>query len=185
MSHHILIPAAIVRPIIRLMRSLKDISRLLVRLWVAKIFIDSALTKIAYWPATIILFKYQYTVPLLSPNAAAYLGTGAEFLFPILMILGLGGRLAVFGFFIYNIVCVISYHFLWTPAGSTGLADHINWGLLLLMIMVFGPGKLSLDYLIHKRFGYFTELANWKACTHQFHLHRQKTKGDTTQEPSE
>lgn len=174
MSYHILVPAAVVRPFIRALNLLQDFGLLLVRLWVSKIFIDSALTKIAYWPGTIVLFKYQYAVPLLSPATAAYIGTAAEFIFPILMILGLGGRLAVFAFFIYNIICVISFHFLWTPAGAAGLADHANWGLLLLMVMLFGMGRISLDQLIHKKFGYFVELSSWEAAKAQFHWHRNR-----------
>ena len=109
----------------------------------------------------------------LSPNTAAILGTGAEFVLPILFILGLGGRITVFAFFIYNIICVISFHFLWTPAGSAGLADHVNWGLLLMMVMLYGSGRLSLDHLIHKKWGYLIHESSWKAAKEQFHFHRK------------
>jgi putative oxidoreductase len=90
----------------------------------------------------------------MSPTIAAYLGTGLEFLLPALLVLGLGGRLSIFIFFIYNIFCVISFHFLWTPAGQAGLFDHINWGLLLMLVMFSGPGRLSLDHLLRKRYGH-------------------------------
>jgi putative oxidoreductase len=69
------------------------------------------------------------------------------------LVLGLGGRLCLFVFFLYNITCVISFHFLLTPQGSAGLADHISWGLLLLLLMVHGMGKLSLDHWFHKKWG--------------------------------
>lgn len=174
MSYHILLPAAVIRPFSRFLDKLQDAGLLITRLWIAKIFFDSALTKLAYWPGTIVVFKYQYSVPFLSPVVSAYLGTGAEIVFPILMILGLGGRLSVFGFFIYNIVCVISFHFLWTPSGAAGLADHMSWGLLLLLVMLFGMGRFSIDYLIHKKYGYFIELATWDSVLHQFHFHRNK-----------
>ncbi len=169
MSHHILIPAAIVRPIIKLVDRLKDVGSLVVRLWIAKIFIMSGLTKLAYWPGTIVLFKYQYTVPLMSPVFAAYIGTAAEFIFPVLLILGLGGRLSILAFFFYNVICVISFHFLWTPQGAAGFSDHINWGLLLMMLFLYGSGRISLDHLIHKRWGYLIHTSSWKAAKAQFH----------------
>jgi putative oxidoreductase len=155
---HITIPAKIIRPLLLLLDTLKSLGDLLVRLWVASIFIQSALTKIASWPSTIVLFKYSYHVPLISPVTAAYLGTGAEFFFPVLLVLGLGGRLVVFAFFVYNIICVVSFSFLWTPAGSSGLSDHVNWGLLLMMLMLHGSGKYSLDYFIHRKWGYLFQL---------------------------
>ena len=35
---------------------------------------------------------------------------------------------------------------------EAGLKDHFFWGLLLLIFLMRGPGKLSLDYLIRRRF---------------------------------
>ena len=158
MKHHIMISLRLYGKFLRFFNLLKDFGDLLVRLWIAKIFIQSALTKITDWGATIVLFKYVYTVPYISPVTAAYLGTAAEFILPALLILGLGGRLSVLAFILYNIFCVLSYHFLWTPSGATGLADHINWGLLLMMIMLHGSGRISLDYLIHKRWGHVLQI---------------------------
>lgn len=155
MKHHIVISSQLLGKLLKIFDLLKDVGDLIVRFWLAKIFLLSALTKITDWGATIVLFKYVYTVPLISPVTAAYIGTFAEFFLPIVLILGLGGRLFVFIFFIYNIVCVLSFHFLWTPSGAAGLADHINWGLLLMMLMLHGCGRFSLDFLIHKHWGYF------------------------------
>jgi putative oxidoreductase len=33
-----------------------------------------------------------------------------------------------------------------------GLRDHQTWGLLLLVTLLHGPGALSLDHLIGRRF---------------------------------
>ncbi len=160
MKHHIIIPAKVLGMLLRLLDILKDVGDLIVRLWVAKIFIDSGLTKVADWGATIVLFKYVYHVPFISPVIAAYMGTFAEFFLPIMLVLGLGGRLFIFMFFIYNLVCMVSFHFLWTPDGAAGLADHINWGLLIMMIMLHGSGRISLDYFIHKRWGSLLKAGN-------------------------
>lgn len=146
--------AKIIRPIIRLSEFLTPVGDLLVRLWVAEIFFSAGLTKIQSWSTTVQLFTYEYSVPFLPPNVAALLGTGAELLFPVLLVLGFGGRLLIFLFFIYNIICVVSYHFLWTPEGSMGLDQHINWGLLLMMLMFHGSGKISLDHWLRKKHGH-------------------------------
>lgn len=121
---------------------------LFVRYWVASAFFYSGLTKINTWSSTLFLFKHEYHVPLLSPEVAAYLGTAAELILPVLIILGLGGRLAPFALFIFNIVAVISYPYLLTDAGAIALKDHIYWGLLLAMLCVYGYSKLSMDHII-------------------------------------
>lgn len=154
MRHHIIISARILRPILLLLNFLKDIGDLIARLWVSKVFLSSAISKVVSWGSTLVLFKYDYVVPLLSPNVAAYIGTAAEFILPIFLILGLGGRFWIFCFFLYNVVCVVSFHFLWTPAGVTGLTDHFNWGMLLMLLMFHGSGRISLDYWLHKHYGY-------------------------------
>lgn len=154
MKHHIIVSARLFGRFLWLLNILKDVGDLIVRLWIAKIFLASAMTKIGDWGSTIVLFKYVYTVPFISPVVAAYLGTFAEFFLPVMLILGLGGRLFVFIFFSYNVFCVLSFHFLWTPSGAAGLADHINWGLLIMMLMLHGCGRISLDHFIHKRWGH-------------------------------
>lgn len=152
MDLHIRISAKIIRPVLWLLNALKDVGDLIARIWVAKIFFDSGLSKIVDWGSTIVLFKYDYAVPIISPVVAAYLGTAAEFVLPVLLVLGLGGRFFIFVFFIYNIICVLSFHFLWTPSGSAGLADHISWGILLMLLMFHGSGRISLDHLIHRKY---------------------------------
>jgi putative oxidoreductase len=119
-----------------------------IRLFVAMVFFKSGLTKISNWNATLFLFENEYHVPLLSPNVAAYLGTPAELGLPVLLALGLGSRFAAAALFVFNIVAVISY----PDLGEVGLRDHQYWGLLLLITLMHGPGKLSVDHVISKRF---------------------------------
>lgn len=129
------------------------IADLLARCWIAKIFFVAGLTKIQTWDSTLMLFTYEYHVPIISPEWAAVLGTLGELVLPVLLVLGLGGRATILIFFIYNFVCVWSYPLLWTPQGHAGLEQHINWGLLLALLMTHGYGKISLDYLICKIYG--------------------------------
>ena len=121
---------------------------LLIRVLVASVFFKSGLTKIASWSSTVSLFENEYAVPLLPPEVAALLGTGVELFFPVLLVLGLGSRFAAAVLFVFNIIAVISY----PDLGDVGLKDHQMWGLLLLVTLLHGPGRLSLDHLIARRF---------------------------------
>lgn len=136
---------------IRFLKHLRPLVDLLARCWVAKIFLQSAIVKISSWQTTLMLFAYEYHVPFLNPNVAAVLGTAAEFILPALLVLGLGGRLMILIFFIYNAIAMGSYPFLWTDAGSVGLSQHISWALLLALLIVNGPGNWSVDAWLHKR----------------------------------
>ena len=120
-----------------------------VRLWVAAVFFKSGLTKIQSWDTTILLFTNEYHVPFLSPETAAYLGTGAELVLPVFVALGLGGRVAAFALFVFNIVAVISY----PELEGAGLEQHYVWGIMLLVTLLHGPGALSLDHLIARFVG--------------------------------
>lgn len=127
---------------------LAPILDLTIRCWVGMVFFQSGLVKIQSWDTTLALFEHEYVVPVISPVLAAYLGTAAELVLPILLVLGLGGRLFAAALFVFNIIAVISY----PDLGEVGLKDHQYWGLLLLVTLMHGPGKLSIDYLIRRRF---------------------------------
>jgi len=120
---------------------------LAIRLWVANVFFKSGLTKISSMDSTIMLFTHEYQVPVLSPEIAAYLGTFTELAFPVLLAVGLGGRFAALMLFVFNIVAVISY-----PAlEAAGVEQHQVWGLMLLVTLLHGPGKLSVDHFLRQR----------------------------------
>ena len=125
---------------------------LLLRMWVGWQFFKSGLVKIQSWDGTLMLFEYEYEVPLLSPQVAAYSSTAAELVLPVFLALGLAGRLAALGLSILNVVAVIAYAgFLLSSEGAAGLQQHFLWGLMLAVTLFHGPGRLSLDYLLGKR----------------------------------
>ena len=134
--------------VIGILDRLSPVGDLLLRLWVAYAFWVSGLAKIQTWDSTLYLFKEEYSVPLLPPEFAAYLGTTVELAFPVLLTFGLLGRLAAGVLFLFNIVAVISY----PDLNAAGLEQHKVWGIMLLLGLLHGPGKLSLDYWIGKRF---------------------------------
>lgn len=72
----------------------------------------------------------------------------AEFFASILIILGLGTRLAAFPLLFTMFVAGIIVH----AADSFGVKEMaLLYGSIYLTLMITGPGKISLDYLIGKR----------------------------------
>ncbi len=148
--------AACARPVIHALEYFAPVADLGVRLYAAKFFFDSALTKVSIDaafpfihmnPTTLTLFQYEYQVPLLPPSVAAYLGTGVELVFPALLALGLGGRFSAAVLFAFNIVAVIAYPGL----EEAGIAQHQLYGTLLLVPLLRGPGRLSVDHYLRQR----------------------------------
>jgi len=121
---------------------------LAIRLYVAKVFFASGLTKIASWQSTLSLFENEYAVPLLPPYIAAYLGTAAELCLPPLLALGLGSRAVAVAAFVFNFVAATSY----PDISEAGIKDHILWGALLAVTFFHGPGVLSVDHFFARRF---------------------------------
>jgi putative oxidoreductase len=118
------------------------------RLYLARVFFLSGLTKIRHdWSATLALFTYEYHVPLLPPAVAAVLGTATELSMPVLLVLGLGSRFAAGVLFIFNMVAVISY----PDLTDIAIKDHILWGTMLLVLFICGPGKIALDQWLETR----------------------------------
>jgi putative oxidoreductase len=126
---------------------LSPIGDLILRSWVAYAFLVSGLTKIQNWDSTLYLFNDEYAVPLLPPEVAAYLGTATELGFPVLLAFGMFGRFAALALFLFNIVAVISY----PDLGAAGIEQHKVWGIMLLVCLLHGPGRLSIDHRIKKR----------------------------------
>lgn len=119
----------------------------LLRLWVGNVFFKSGLTKISSWESTITLFENEYQVPIISPEIAAYLATGTELIIPVLLVFGLGTRLSAIMLFVFNIIAVISY----PDLGEVGREMHTYWGMILLVIIAYGPQLFSLDFWISSR----------------------------------
>jgi len=121
--------------------ALSPLGDLTLRVWVADVFWVSGLTKIRSWDSTLYLFEQDNAVPLLPAQWAAYLATGVELGFPVLLAIGLLGRFAAAVLFLFNVVAVISY----PDIGAAGLEQHKVWGIMLLASLLHGPGRWSAD----------------------------------------
>ena len=122
---------------------------LAVRLWIADVFFQSGRTKLADWAITVSLFEDDYKVPLLPPEVAAVFGTTFELGMPVFLTLGLASRLAALP--LIAMTCVIQF-VLGGANPDYDSVEHFYWLFLLGMIVIKGPGPISLDHLIRARF---------------------------------
>jgi putative oxidoreductase len=150
-THARSLPATVVRLYgagVRWIDFVQPIFALAVRLYVACVFFMSGLTKLRDWNITVALFTNEYHVPFFMPEVAAALGTTAELGLPVLLAVGLGSRAAAAALFVFNIVAVVSY----PDLSDAGLKDHMLWGALMLVTLFYGPGRISLDYWLGRRY---------------------------------
>ena len=133
----------------RVLNVLQPLVALGTRLYVADVFLRSGWLKISNWDSTLSLFESEYRVPLLPPQVAAVAGTFGELFFPVLLVLGLAGRIGAVGLFCVNVMAVVSYaHVLFSEGFEAAIGQHYLWGFMLLVLAVCGPGQLSFDHLL-------------------------------------
>jgi putative oxidoreductase len=115
------------------------------RIAVGAVFFNSGLLKINSWEFAIKLFEDEYKVPFIDPAWAARLAAFNELTFPVLLVLGLATRLATLP--LLGMILVIQ-----TLVYPQAWVDHLLWGSILLFLLSRGPGAISLDALIERRF---------------------------------
>lgn len=124
---------------------------LTIRLHVGWQFFKAGLLKVQDWDSTLALFHDEYQVPLLPPDLAALLGAGGELLLPALLFLGLFTRPAAMGLFLVNLMAVAAYPALFQFECPAALNNHFFWGILLLVGVAFGSGRLAVDPWLARR----------------------------------
>lgn len=138
---------ALTRPLERL----APLLALVTRVYVSWVFLKSGWLKLSDWDSALFLFREEYRVPLLPPELAAVAGTAGELVFPIFLILGLCGRLSALGLQAVNVLAVVSYaHVLLQDGFEAAIAQHHLWGFMLMMLIVYGPGRWSVDGLLSR-----------------------------------
>ena len=93
----------------------------------------------------VFLFKEEYRLPFFSPELGATLAALGEHTLPIFLLFGLATRLSALG--LLGMTAVIQL-FVYPDAYPT----HGTWAAVLLFLILHGPGRLSLDAWIAKRF---------------------------------
>lgn len=140
------------------LRTLRDVAEtwlapivlLAIRLWMADIFFRSGLLKIQDLGSATFLFTEVHPVPLLPPVLAAYIATAVELVASTLLALGLCARLAALPMLAMTLVIQFI-------VGANDPAFHVDehyyWMFLLIIVIAFGPGALSLDRWLAHRLG--------------------------------
>ncbi|MEI7464841.1 MAG: DoxX family protein [Burkholderiales bacterium] len=127
----------------------QSLALLVSRLYLAQIFFSAGRVKLMDWSSTLSLFQDYYQVPLLPPTLAAYMGAGGEIVLPVLLVLGLGGRFAGAGLFVVNLMAAMSL----PPEDFSAAIEgqHILWGVLSMVIALWGSGRWSVDAWLARR----------------------------------
>jgi putative oxidoreductase len=121
---------------------------LIIRVGIADVFWRSGQTKVSGWhvtQTTMQLFRDEYKIPLLPPEVAANLASIQEHLFSVLLVIGLASRLSALGLLCMTAVIEIFVY-------PENWPDHLLWAGALLYVLSRGPGELSLDALIRRKF---------------------------------
>src|SRR5688572_13748914 len=122
-----------------------SIIQLAMRIGVGAVFFNAGLLKYNSWEFTVLLFRDEYKVPVLDPVTAAQLAMIQELTIPVLLFVGLATRIATVP--LLGMIAVIQtfvYPSAWT--------EHLVWGSILVFLLTRGPGVLSVDHLIARRF---------------------------------
>jgi putative oxidoreductase len=121
---------------------------LIIRVGIADVFWRSGQTKVSGWhvtQTTVQLFRDEYKVPLLPPEVAANLASIQEHLFSVLLVIGLASRLSALGLLCMTAVIEIFVY-------PENWPDHLLWAGALLYVLTRGPGELSVDAFIRRKF---------------------------------
>jgi putative oxidoreductase len=120
-----------------------DLIAIAARVGIATTFFRAGLLKLHGWSNgnTLALFTDEYRLPVIPPEAAAYLATAAELSMPVLILAGFFTRFAALALLCMTAVIEL---FVYPNAFDT----HGVWAAGLLYLIKYGPGYLSLDNLV-------------------------------------
>jgi putative oxidoreductase len=108
------------------------------------VFWRSGTQRLLDWNATLLLFQYEYRVPVLPPHLAAYMATSLELGGSVLVLLGLLTRLTVLALLgMAAVIQIFVYPHAWP--------DHIQWLAFMFILLARGPGEISLDRLLVRK----------------------------------
>ena len=79
--------------------------------------------------------------PFPAPAVVAFASGCGEVLLPVLLVLGLGARLAALGLSAVNVMAVLSL----PDMPDAAFQLHVFWGSLLAGLVLWGPGRWSVD----------------------------------------
>ncbi|MBI3139915.1 MAG: DoxX family protein [Sphingobacteriales bacterium] len=130
--------------------SLKNILLLLMRLVLAYGFFAPAKMK---WSDIGSIADWFGSMGIPAPTLSAYLAAGTEAAGVLMLALGLGTRIISIPLIITMGVAIKTVH--WAngfEAGENGFEIPLYYIIMLLTLLVFGPGQWSLDSIIRRKY---------------------------------
>jgi putative oxidoreductase len=121
-----------------------DAIALIARAATFSVFIRSGTQKLSDWNSTLLLFQNEYHTPVLPPEIAAYTATTLEIGCSSLILAGLLTRVSTL--LLLGMTLTIQL-FIYPEAWPT----HIQWLAFMIVLVLRGPGRVSLDALIGPR----------------------------------
>jgi len=123
------------------------------RFWLGLPFLKAGLHRLGSWDAQSFLFTEIHPVPFLPAAIAAPLTTGAELVLGALLLLGLAGRFAAVGLGVMaaSLFFVIGRTSQGIENGIAVAGEQIPWMIVSIVLIVAGPGLLSLDAVIARQ----------------------------------
>ena len=95
--------------------------------------------------SAVALFRDEYRLPVVSPELAAVLAAVAEHALPVLLLFGLATRFSALGLLVMTaVIQVLVYPGAWPTPGV--------WAAVLLYLVANGPGVVSIDALVARRY---------------------------------
>lgn len=135
--------------IVDLAEGLKDLPLLIMRLVLAYGFYKPAMMKVNGFEGIVEWFEGM-ELPFARLNA--YMATGTEVAGFILLALGLFTRAISFPLIIVMLVAIKTVHLVnGYEAGSNGFEIPLYYIIMLFTLLIYGPGKFSIDKLLKIR----------------------------------
>jgi len=131
------------------LEKLKDIPLLLIRLVLAYGFYVPAKMK---WSDINSIIDWFKTLHVPAPALNAYMAATTEAAGVVLLVLGLGTRIISIPLTVVMLVAIKTVH--WNngfDAGENGFEIPLYYLIMLLLLLIYGPGRISLDNLIGRK----------------------------------
>lgn len=128
-----------------------SLTQLTLRIALAVPFLKSGLLKwdgfLSLGDTAIYLFTEEFRLhlpggpyPFPAPAAVAFLSAAAETALPVLLVIGLGTRLAAAALLVMTAVIQLTV--------PEGWPIHLTWAAMALALVTYGPGRIALDALL-------------------------------------
>lgn len=118
--------------------------QLALRISIGSIFLNAGLLKVRSWEFAVKLFQDEYKLPFIDPELGARLAAFNELVWPIFLFAGLATRVATLPLLAMDLVIVYVYPDAWN--------EQLLWAGALGLLLIRGPGVLSLDFLVEQGF---------------------------------